>query len=172
LNPPIRTGAASAADIAAGTGTCSVTTVKLPVQGLGTTDYSGDGQIGQGDVRIDVDNSPNQDTFPVPISGLLKRFADLRANPPGTPTQKFDCRKGSVLSFDRLAPKKVAIHGEVGCKGLGAAKRYDLTITDGGKNPPNQDTWHMVLYDANDQVLYDQTDLTTVGMGNLSVLKA
>jgi len=49
------------------------------------------------------------------------------------------------------------------------AATFSLTVTDLGTNPPATDQYAMTLFDRGGSVLYQWGDLTTVGLGDLSV---
>jgi hypothetical protein len=136
----------------------------ITARGHAHTDYSGDGEPGNGDVhvatRVVSDGSS-------PPAGQV-RYADLRADPPGQQAEAFDCR-GIPTAVDELGADSAQIEGKLACRGLNRAATFALVLADGGSNPPYQDRFLIVLYDASGRVLYDWGDLTTIGLGDLTV---
>lgn len=133
----------------------------VAVSGHGHTDYSEDTGI-QG-----VHVGGLASTGKVLLSGRV-RYADSRDDPPGKPSRPFTC-KGVPTSVVASGSNAAQIEGTSTCRGLRRAVTFFLGITDNGTNPPNQDDYHMILYDAAGRVLYDWGDLTTVGLGDLLV---
>jgi hypothetical protein len=52
---------------------------------------------------------------------------------------------------------------------LSGVQFFAITVTDNGPNPPNQDSYHVTLYDEARNALYDLAGDTTVGLGDLVV---
>jgi hypothetical protein len=129
------------------------------------TDYSGDGMAGRGDTHI----LPNVSTSMGPAMGTgTVGYDDLRQDPPGGPGRPFSC-SGRPSSLRLDADNELVIGGAIRCKNLAAAVTFSLTVTDLGPNPPGQDSYHMVLFDAAGATVYDWSDPTTTDLGDLTV---
>jgi hypothetical protein len=44
---------------------------------------------------------------------------------------------------------------------------FSIVVVDDGPNPPSTDSYHLTLFDGNGEVIYDWSDSTTVGLGDL-----
>jgi extracellular elastinolytic metalloproteinase len=132
------------------------------VTGHAHTDYSGNGQAGQGDVHVSVGTAAHGAT-PTQVA-----YLDLRKNPPGTPSSSFRCI-GTPEATESVSPNTVQLDGTVACDGFSRARTFTLVITDNGTNPPNRDGYDMTLYNRSGGVVYGWTDLTTAGLGDLIV---
>jgi hypothetical protein len=129
------------------------------------TDYDGNGHGGRGDAHI----APDVSTGVGPAIGTgTVRYDDLRADPPGPPTRSFNCT-GHPASLRLIDQVELVIGGTVTCRRLGGAATFSLTVIDNGPNPPSADVYHMTLFNRDGLVLYDWTDTTTVGLGDLVV---
>ena len=139
----------------------------VDARGHGDSDYDGNGHGGRGDVQLRVTASTG-DSEAEPLAPDSVAYSDLRADPPGLPPRAFRC-KGIPSSMRLLGPTSVAIDGSMECSGVARAATFSLTVTDLGTNPPAQDQYAMMLFDAAGSLLYQWGDLTTVGLGDLSV---
>jgi hypothetical protein len=137
----------------------------VSASGNAYTDYDGNGHGGQGDVHI----APDVSTGLGPAIGTgTVRYDDLRADPPGPPTRSFTCT-GHPVSLRLTGPAELVVGGTVVCRRLARAATFSLIVSDQGPNPPNADAYHMTLLDRDGLVLYDWSDSTTVGLGDLTV---
>jgi hypothetical protein len=134
----------------------------VTARGHAHTDYSSNGKHGPGTVHI----APN--VMGGESSRGQVRYSDLREDPPGGPLAAFRCR-GTPTAVTGLGPQHVLIEGTVRCPTLKNAAVFSLVLIDQGRNPPNQDSYHMTIYDDVGGALYDWTDATTVGLGDLLV---
>ena len=151
---------------------------QLSVIGHAHTDYDGDGKVhltknDRGDVHIGsslVDDLTN----PAGPTGRLG-YWDLRANPPGPMQDEFRCHQLTAESITRIpGPANVVrIDGPVvRCNKSQrdpSFTRYTIFIRDNGPNPPNADGYHMIFFGGGGAVLYNWEDVTTVGLGDLTI---
>jgi Tol biopolymer transport system component len=129
---------------------------EILIRGHAHTDYNGDGEAGTGDVHV------------VLPEGRI-RYEDLRPDPPGDPRAPFRCR-GEPTSIRSLGLNSAQVEGTVRCRGLRRAASFSLVLTDNGPNPPGQDAYDVSLFDPGGATVYEWSDLTTVGLGDLVVL--
>ena len=123
----------------------------------------------QRQVRVDVDRVFDDQADATPPSGFLDMYVDTRADPPGPAMGPFTCTNGFPTALTELTSNTVRIDGTLSCRHLARAVAYSLTVTDNGTNPPNQDSYRMILYDSMGNPVYDWSDVTTVGLGELRV---
>jgi hypothetical protein len=71
--------------------------------------------------------------------------------------------------MEQLGPTSARIAGTISCQRLVQARSFAIEITDNGLNPPNQDGYHVTLFDASGNAVYDWADLTTLRRGDLLV---
>jgi hypothetical protein len=152
---------------------------ELRVQGHAHTDYDGDGKVhvtknDKGDVHIGVNMFDNTSDATPPTGRL--GYWDLRPNPPGAVRFPFRCERFIVETMRLLNRPEVVVQmdGLVNrCFTKAAAdpvfKRFRIFIRDNGVNPPAQDGYRVIFFDANGNVVYVWEDLTTVGLGDLRI---
>jgi hypothetical protein len=151
---------------------------QLRVIGHAHTDYDGDGKVhlsknDRGDVHIGS-NLVDDLTNPAGPTGRLG-YWDLRANPPGPMQDEFRCHQLTATTITRIpGPANVVqIDGPVvRCNKSQrdpSFTRYRIFLRDNGPNPPNADGYHMIFFGSTGTVLYDWEDVTTVGLGDLTI---
>jgi hypothetical protein len=139
----------------------------ITIIGHAHSDYNGDGEDGPGDVHVGSRVREEPSNTAPPTGKIL--YADRRQDPPGPPLAPFLCSRVTPATVELVALDTVTMSGSITCRNFAAAKTFTLVITDNGVNPPSQDEYHMTLYDMNGEEVYDWTDLTTVGLGDLAI---
>jgi serine protease AprX len=134
----------------------------VSLTGKASTTYPGQG-------KVVISSTVSDDlSDPTPPTGKVQ-YQDTRSDPPGDATGPFNCKRSTPTALFFDSPSTVTISGSMTCNGFSAVRSFTLEVTDNGPNPPNQDAYHMTLFDVNGAAVYDWADLTSLRKGDLTV---